>query len=134
MAHLQPGPGGDGDRHPNLVTHAPACATASLNQKLSDQCAVKPTPPRVAAPQQAHHPSITLSVVVAARLRRRVILCVLGSSACYTVAAAFVKALGSAVPTWEVVFFRSAVAAVCTVPGGRRACFSFCDRGKGATS
>lgn len=57
----------------------------------------------------------------AARLRRRAILCVLGASACFTVAAAFVKAIGDAVPTSEVVFFRSAVAAVCMAPLIRRA-------------
>lgn len=36
-------------------------------------------------------------------------------------AAAFVEAIGGAVPTWEVVFFRSAVAAACMVPLIRRA-------------
>ena len=61
------------------------------------------------------------SAALAARGRRRAILCVLGSSACFTVAAAFVKVVGDAVPTWEVVFFRSAVAVVCMVPLIRRA-------------
>ena len=62
-----------------------------------------------------------MTVSAAPDARRRAILCVLGSSACFTVAAAFVKAIGGAVPTWEVVFFRSAVAAVCMVPLIRRA-------------
>ncbi len=70
---------------------------------------------------KAHDPRMTPSTALATRLRRRAILCVLGSSACFTVAAAFVKAIGDAVPTSEVVFFRSAVAAVCMVPLIRRA-------------
>ncbi len=49
-------------------------------------------------------------------MRRRAILCVLGSSACFTIAAAFVKFVAGAVPTSEIVFFRSGVAAVCMVP------------------
>lgn len=48
--------------------------------------------------------------------RRRAILCVLGSSACFTVAAALVKFVGGAVPTVEVMFFRSAIACLCMVP------------------
>lgn len=59
---------------------------------------------------------MTPSATQAARLRQRAILCVLASSACFTVAAAFVKFIGDAVPTSEVVFFRSAVAALCMVP------------------
>lgn len=53
---------------------------------------------------------------LAARVRRRAILCVLGASACFTIAAAMVKFVAGAVPTSEIVFFRSAVAAVCMVP------------------
>lgn len=59
---------------------------------------------------------MTPSATQAARLRQRAILCVLASSACFTVAAAFVKFIGDAVPTSEVVFFRSVVAALCMVP------------------
>lgn len=48
----------------------------------------------------------TQDTVVRAR-RRHAILCVLGSSACFAVAAAFVKAVAPPIPIWEVVFFRS---------------------------
>lgn len=63
---------------------------------------------------------MTPSTALAARQRQRAILCVLASSACFTVAAAFVKFIGDAVPTSEVVLFRSAVAALCMVPLVRR--------------
>lgn len=39
--------------------------------------------------------------------RRHAILCVLGSSAAFALAAACVKAVSPAIPTWEIVFFRS---------------------------
>lgn len=64
---------------------------------------------------------MALCAAQTARLRQRAILCVLASSACFTVAAALVKSIGNAVPTSEVVFFRSAVAAACMVPLIRRA-------------
>jgi drug/metabolite transporter (DMT)-like permease len=64
---------------------------------------------------------MTSSAAQAARLRQRAILCVLASSACFTVAAALVKFIADAVPTSEVVFFRSTVAAACMVPLIRRA-------------
>lgn len=59
---------------------------------------------------------MTLSAALAARQRQRAILCVLASSACFTVAAAFVKFIGDAVPTSEIVLFRSTVAALCMIP------------------
>jgi len=59
---------------------------------------------------------MTSPAAVAARMRRRAILCVLGSSACFTIAAALVKFIADAVPTSEIVFFRSVVAAVCMIP------------------
>jgi len=60
--------------------------------------------------------SMTPPITTAARLRRRAILCVLGSSACFTVAAALVKFIAGAVPTSEIVLFRSAVAGICMIP------------------
>jgi len=72
-------------------------------------------------PQKAHHARMTSCAALAARQRQRAILCVLASSACFTIAAAFVKFIGGAVPTSEIVFFRSTVAAVCMVPLIRRA-------------
>lgn len=51
-----------------------------------------------------------------ARMRRRAILCVLGSSACFTVAAVLVKTVAGAIPTSEIMLFRSLVAAVCMIP------------------
>lgn len=55
------------------------------------------------------------------RVRRRAILCVLGSSASFTVAAALVKVAAPDVPTIEIVLFRSLVAALCLLPLLRRA-------------
>jgi drug/metabolite transporter (DMT)-like permease len=52
----------------------------------------------------------------AARARRRAILCVLGSSASFTVAAALVKFAAPRIPVWEIVLFRSLVAALCLLP------------------
>ena len=52
----------------------------------------------------------------AARVRRRAILCVLGSSACFTLAAALVKYAAPHVPLSEIVLFRSLVAALCLLP------------------
>ena len=52
----------------------------------------------------------------AARLRRRAILCVLGSSAAYTVAAALVKAVAPGLPTVEIVLFRSLFTFLCLLP------------------
>lgn len=52
----------------------------------------------------------------AARARRRAILCVLGSSASYTVAAALVKFAAPRIPVWEIVLFRSLGASVCLLP------------------
>ena len=62
----------------------------------------------------------------AARARRRAILCVLGSSASFTVAAALVKYAAPRIPVSEIVLFRSLVAALCLLPmlqkaGGWRA-------------
>lgn len=59
---------------------------------------------------------MTSSPAADARMRRRAILCVLGSSACYTIAAALVKFIADAIPASEIVFFRSAVAVACMVP------------------
>jgi len=67
-----------------------------------------------------HHAPMTSPATAAARTRRRAILYVLGSSACFTVAAALVKFIAGAVPTSEVVFFRSVVAIVCMLPLIRR--------------
>ncbi|MCW3475181.1 DMT family transporter [Limobrevibacterium gyesilva] len=72
--------------------------------------------PAIAAP--AH--------IVASAARRRAILCVLGASACFAVAAAFVKAVAGAFPTFEIVAFRSGLATLATLPllwriGGLRA-------------
>ncbi len=52
----------------------------------------------------------------AARARRRAILCVLGSSASYAVAAALVKFAAPRIPVWEIVLFRSLGASVCLLP------------------
>ena len=60
------------------------------------------------------------SAAADARMRRRAILCVLGSSACFTLAAALVKFIADAVPTSEIVFFRSSVAVGCMIPLIRR--------------
>ena len=65
-------------------------------------------------------PLMTSSATADARIRRRAILCVLGSSACFTVAAALVKFISDAIPTSEIVFFRSFVAFLCTLPLIRR--------------
>ncbi len=59
-------------------------------------------------------------------LRRRAILCVLGSSASFAVAAALVKAVSPATPTIEIMLFRSLFALVAMLPfirgaGGLRA-------------
>jgi drug/metabolite transporter (DMT)-like permease len=51
-----------------------------------------------------------------AATRRRAILCVLAASALYTVAAALVKALAPDYPPVELMFFRSLVVAVVTLP------------------
>jgi len=52
----------------------------------------------------------------AAWVRRRAILCVLGSSASFTLAAALVKFTAPRIPVWEIVLFRSLVASVCLLP------------------
>lgn len=49
-------------------------------------------------------------------VRRRAILCVLGASALFTVAAALVKAVAPVIPLAELVFFRSFVAFVALLP------------------
>ena len=77
-------------------------------------------PPPANAPGTAGAVATPLSAAMA-RMRRRAILCVLGSSACFTVAAALVKLVGNAVPTSEIVLFRSAVALLCMAPLLRRA-------------
>ena len=51
-----------------------------------------------------------------ARARRRAILCVLGSSASFTLAAALVKFSAERIPVSEIVLFRSLVAALCLLP------------------
>lgn len=48
--------------------------------------------------------------------RQRAILCVLGSSACFTLSAALVKAVAADYPTAEVVLFRSLIAAAVLLP------------------
>jgi drug/metabolite transporter (DMT)-like permease len=48
--------------------------------------------------------------------RQRAILCVLGSSASFTVSAALVKAVAADFPTAEVVLFRSLIAAAVLLP------------------
>lgn len=55
-----------------------------------------------------------------ARLRQRAILCVLGASAAFSIAAALVKAVASTVPTIEIMFFRSFVALLVMLPLLRR--------------
>ena len=60
------------------------------------------------------------------RSARRAILCVLAASFFFSISAALVKSVGHAVPTIEVVFFRSFFAGLATVPllmrqGGFRA-------------
>ncbi len=57
-----------------------------------------------------------MSQTISAAQRRRAIICVLGASALFTVAAALVKAVAPYVPVAELVFFRSAVAAVVLLP------------------
>lgn len=59
---------------------------------------------------------MSMSQAAPAAQRRRAILCVLGASALFTVAAALVKAVAPYVPVAEVVFFRSAVAFVVSLP------------------
>ena len=59
---------------------------------------------------------MTPPTVAITRLRRRAILCVLGSSASFAFASALVKFVGGAVPTSEIVFFRNLIAVVCMVP------------------
>ena len=54
--------------------------------------------------------------VVTAAAQRRAILCVLGASALFALAAALVKAVAPFVPLAELVFFRSAVASVVLLP------------------
>lgn len=56
------------------------------------------------------------TMVETSRTRRRAILCVLGSSASFTVAAALVKFAAPHVPLSEIVLFRSLVAALCLLP------------------
>jgi len=56
------------------------------------------------------------TMVETSRTRRRAILCVLGSSASFTVAAALVKFVAPHVPLSEIVLFRSLVAALCLLP------------------
>ncbi len=51
-----------------------------------------------------------------AQLRRRAILCVLGSSASYTFAAALIKASVPGLPTVEIVLFRSLFTFLCLLP------------------
>ena len=51
---------------------------------------------------------------------RRAILCVLGASALFALAAALVKAVAPFVPLVELVFFRSAIAFVALLPLARR--------------
>jgi drug/metabolite transporter (DMT)-like permease len=53
--------------------------------------------------------------------RRHAILCILGSAVCFAVAAAFVKAVAPAIPTWEIVFFRSTLTLPVLLPLIRRA-------------
>lgn len=50
------------------------------------------------------------------RQRRRAILCVLGSSACFSVAAALVKAASPGLPVAEVVLFRSLMSVLILLP------------------
>ncbi|MDP9097170.1 MAG: EamA/RhaT family transporter, partial [Pseudomonadota bacterium] len=52
----------------------------------------------------------------ASRLRRRAILCVLGSSASFAVAAALVKAVSTTVPVLEIMLFRSLFAMIAILP------------------
>ena len=54
--------------------------------------------------------------MVTAAAQRRAILCVLGASALFALAAALVKAVAPFVPLAELVFFRSAVASVVLLP------------------
>lgn len=77
--------------------------------------------PGKAVPMPAQDAGATPPDASTARLRRRAILCVLGSSACFTAAAALVKLVGDAVPTSEIVLFRSVVALLCMAPLLRRA-------------
>src|SRR4051794_37553873 len=51
-----------------------------------------------------------------ARQRKRAILCVLASSASFTLSAALVKAVSPAIPVVEIMLFRSFVALVCMLP------------------
>jgi drug/metabolite transporter (DMT)-like permease len=58
--------------------------------------------------------------------RQRAILCVTGAAGCFALSACLVKALGTAIPTIEVVLFRSLVAFLILIPvlarnGGLRA-------------
>ncbi len=69
---------------------------------------------------------MTSAPASSARVRQRAILCVLGSSAAYSVAGALVKAGSPGIPTIEVVLFRSLFTFVCLLPlirgqGGWRA-------------
>lgn len=88
--------------------------------------AVAPDPPPgggIAPPAERARPAgdgriqgDTPSLSGPARARRRAILCVLGASALFAVAAALVKGVAPGFPTVELVFFRSAVAFVATLP------------------
>ncbi len=86
-----------------------------------------PDPPTAAVPTSAPDSAASsaasfaqdagrLAAQAAARGRRRAILCVLCSSACFTVAAALVKWVAPHVPVSEIVLFRSVVAALCLLP------------------
>ncbi len=55
-----------------------------------------------------------------ARARKRAILCVLASSACFTVSAVLVKIAAPSTPTIEIMLFRSVVALLCLLPLLRR--------------
>lgn len=51
-----------------------------------------------------------------AALRRHAILCVLGSSACYSFSSALIKAVSGDIPTLQIVFFRSVFAGLVVAP------------------
>jgi drug/metabolite transporter (DMT)-like permease len=51
-----------------------------------------------------------------ARQRKRAILCVLASSASFTLSAALVKAVAPTIPVVEIMLFRSGVALICMLP------------------
>jgi drug/metabolite transporter (DMT)-like permease len=56
------------------------------------------------------------SITLAGAVRRHAILCVLGASALYAVTSALIKMMAASFPTAEIVFFRSFVAVLVTLP------------------